>query len=90
MAQSRIERNLNEVQITNHGKLAVLTLVAATAAVIVTVTSMTSGELTAAERAVLPQTAATAPSLQAGSSFGYFPAQYANQATEASEHIQAF
>lgn len=83
MAQSRIERMLNEVGITNHGRLAVLTIAAAAAAAIVTVTSVTSSELTAAGRD-------TALPLATSGSFGYFPAQYANQATEASEHIQAF
>ena len=83
MAQSRSERMLNEVGITNRGKLAVLTIAAAAAAAIVTVTSMTSGELTAADRhAVLPP--------ETSSSFSYFPAQYVNHAMEASEHIQAF
>jgi hypothetical protein len=88
MAQSRIERMLKEVRITSYGKLAVLTIAAAGAAVIVTITSLTSHELTAADRAAL-QTADTASPLRTDSS-SYFPAQYVNQATEASEHIQGF
>jgi len=83
MAQSRIERMMNEVGITNHGKLAVLTLVAAAVAAIVTTTTLTSGELTAADRD-------TALAVETISSTSYFPGQYVNQATEASEHIQAF
>jgi hypothetical protein len=90
MAQSRIERKLNEVRVTDHGRLAVLSIAAAAVAAIVTVTSMTSGELTAAGRAGLPQAGDAAPSQQTSASFAYFPAQYVNQATEASEHIQAF
>ena len=83
MTQSRIERKLNEVRIKSHGKLAVLTIAVAAAAAIVAVTSMTSGELTAADRnTVLP--------LETGIGFSYFPAQYVNQATEASELVQAF
>ena len=88
MAQSRIERMSKEVRITSYGKLAVLTIAAVGAAVIVTTTSMTSSELTAADRAAL-QTGATASALHTHSS-GYFPAQYVNQATEASEDIQAY
>ena len=83
MAQSRIERMLNEVGVTGRGKLAVLSIVAAAAVAIVTVTTMTSSELTAADRhAALPP--------ETSSGFSYFPAQYVNQATEASEHVQAF
>ena len=89
MAQSRIERMLNEVRVTSYGKLALLTIAAAAAAAIVTVTSMTSTELPAADRAGPPQTAETAPP-QTGEGSSYFPAQYVNQATEASEHIQAY
>jgi hypothetical protein len=74
---------LNEVGITNHGKLAVLTIAAASAAAIVAVTSMTSSELTAAGRD-------TALALETSNSFSYFPGQYVNQATEASAHVQAF
>ena len=81
MTQSRIERMLNEVGITNRGKLAVLTIAAAATAAIVTVTSMTSTELTAADRHT---------ALPTETSFSYFPGQYVNHATEAGEHIQAF
>jgi hypothetical protein len=90
MAQSRIERMLNEVRITKYGNLAVLTIAAAAVTAIVTVTSMTSSELTAADRGGPARTGDAVPSLQTGNGFSYFPAQYANQATEAGEHIQAF
>ena len=83
MTQSRIERMLNEVGITNRGKLAGLTIAAAATAAIVTVTSMTSTELTAADRH-------TALPMQTSNGFSYFPGQYVIQATEASDHIQAF
>ena len=89
MAQSRIERMLNEARITSHGKLAILTIAAVVVAVIVAVTSVTSGELTAGDRAQLPQTD-TAPVVQTGNSASYYPGQYVNQATESSEHIQAY
>lgn len=81
MAQSRIERMLNEVRITSYGKLAILTIVAAVAGLFLAVTSLTSGELSAGE--------AESPPYQSGN-FTYFPSQYVNQATEPSEHIQAF
>jgi hypothetical protein len=81
MSQERIERMVNEVRITNFWKIAVLTLVAAIAAVVVGVTSLTSEELTAGE---------TGSSSQTGSGSVYFPGQHVNQATEPSEHIQAF
>lgn len=90
MAQSRIERKLNEVTIISHGKLAMLTIAAAATAAIVTVTAMTSSELTAADRTGLAQAGDAASTLQSSADFSYFPAQYVNQATEAGEHIQAF
>ena len=90
MAQSRIERKLNEVRVTSHGKLAVLTIAAAAVAAILTVTSMTSSELTAADRTGIAQAGDAAPAPHASSGFTYFPTQYVNQATEAGEHIQAF
>jgi hypothetical protein len=73
---------VNEVGITKHARLAVLTGVAGAAAVILAVTGITSGELTAADRETTPT--------ETSESFSYFPAQYVNRATEASEHIQAF
>jgi hypothetical protein len=81
MSQARIERMLNEVRITSYWKIAVLTMVAAAAAVIVGITTVTSEALTAGE---------TEPVSQADSGFVYFPGQHVNQATEAGEHIQAF
>jgi len=90
MTQSRIERKLHELHLTDHGRLAVLTVAAAAVAAIVSVTTLTSGELTAADEAALPRAEDTAPAPQTSTGFSYFPAQYVNQATEASEHIQAF
>ena len=81
MAQSRIERMLNEVRITSYGKLAVVTIAAAFIAAFVAMTSMTSGELTAGEPAVAPA---------ASEDFVYFPNQYVNKGTEPTEHIQAY
>jgi len=90
MARSRIERMLNEVRITNHGKIAVLTIAAAVVAVVVGVTSLTSSELTAADTTRAQQTGDTAAPLQTNTGSSYFPRQHDNQAAEASEHIQAF
>lgn len=81
MPKSRIERMLKDVRITSYGKLAVLTIAAAVAAIFIAVTSLTSGELTASE---------TAAPLQADSDFVYFPGQYVNKATGPSEYIQPF
>jgi hypothetical protein len=81
MSQARIERMLDEVRITNYWKIAVLTLVAAVAAVVLGITTLTSEQLTAGE---------TESSSQTGSEFVYFPSQYINQATEPSEHVHAF
>ena len=88
MEQPRIERMLNDVRITNYGKLAVLTIAAVLVVVIVALTSVTSSELTAGDRTQLPQTD-SAPGSQTGNSSSYFPGQYVNQATEPSEHIPA-
>jgi len=90
MAQSRIERMLNDVRIADHGKLVVLTIAAIAAAVIVAVTSITSSELTAADKAAPSQTGDTAPPQQMDSSSTYLPGQHMNRATEPGEHIQAF
>jgi hypothetical protein len=38
----------------------------------------------------LPASIANAPPPGAGEAFHYYPGQYVNQATEASEHIQAY
>ena len=81
MSQARIERMLNEVRITSYRKIAVLTIVAAVAAVVLGITTLTSEQLTASE---------TESSSQTGSDFVYFPSQYINQATEPSEHTHAF
>ena len=81
MARSRIERMTDEVRITSYWKIAVLTIVAAVVAVIVGVTSMTSGELTASEPEAAPDK---------GSDFVYFPSQYVNKATEPSGQEQTF
>ena len=81
MAQSRIERMLNEVRVTSYGKLAVLTIAAAAAAILLAVTSLTSAPLEADE---------TTESPAASGDFTYFPGQYTNKATGSSEHIQAF
>ena len=81
MSQARIERMLNEVRITSYRKIAVLTIVAAVAAVVLGITTLTSEQLTAGETESSPQT---------GSDFVYFPSQYINQATEPSEHPHAF
>jgi len=58
-----------------------LTVAAAAVVILLGVTGMTSPELTASEAETRPQ---------AGSDFVYFPSLYVNQATEASEHVQAF
>ena len=81
MTQARIERMLEDVRITSYGKIVVLTAAAALAAVVVTVTSLTSTELTAreTETAALP-----------GSGFVYFPSLHVIQAAGTEEHIQAF
>ena len=81
MALSRIERMLDEVRITSYWKIAVLTIAAAGAAVIIGITSMTSGETTAGS-------AATPPVVNVEST--YFPSEYINKAIGPSEHIQAF
>jgi|SwirhirootsSR2_FD_contig_31_16289947_length_422_multi_2_in_0_out_0_1 hypothetical protein len=81
MKQSRIERMLKEVRVNNYGKIAVLTIIAAVAAAIIGLTSMTSPELTAGQ-AVTPTVVI--------SDFTYFPGQYVNKATGPSEHIQGF
>ena len=83
MTQARIDRMQAEVQIIDHGKLLALTVAAAAVVILLGVTGMTSPELTASEAE-----AETRP--QAGSDFVYFPSLYVNQATEASEHVQAF
>ncbi len=82
MTQSRIERMTNEVRITSYGKLAVLTIAAIAAVVILSIASITSGETTAGETDTAP----------AGEkeSFTYFPGQYTNQGTAPSDHVQAF
>jgi len=81
MSQARIERMLNEVRITNYWKVAMLTIVAAVAAVVLGITTLTSETLTASE---------TEASTPGNGGFLYFPGEHVNQATEASEHIQAF
>jgi hypothetical protein len=81
MTQARIDRMQAEVQIIDHGKLLALTVAAAAVVILLGVTGMTSPELTASEAETRPQ---------AGSDFVYFPSLYVNQATEASEHVQAF
>ena len=81
MANTRIERMLDEVRVTSYWKIAVLTIAAAVAAVIIAVTSMTSGETTASQ-------AAPPPVINVDST--YFPGQYVNKAAGPSEHIQAF
>ena len=81
MSQARIERMLNEVRITSYRKIAVLTIVAAVAAVVFGIATLTSEQLTAGE---------TESSSHPSSGFVYFPGQHVNQATEPSEHIQAF
>ena len=81
MSQSRIDRMTHEVRIANYGRLAILTIAAAVVVVILSLTSMTSGEITAGETPAAPAQS---------ESFVYFPSQYTNQATEASEHQQGF
>ena len=81
MSQARIERMLNEVRITSYRKIAVLTIVAAVAAVVLGITTLTSEQLTAG---------GTEASAQTESGFVYFPGQYINQATESSDQIQSF
>ena len=81
MSQARIYRMLDDVRITDYGKLMVLTLAAALAATVLVFTSMTSTELTAGE--------ADAPG-RASEGFVYFPGLHVNQATESTEHVQAF
>ena len=81
MSQARIDRMLDEVRIRNYWKIAVLTLVAAVAAVVLGITTLTSEQLTAGE---------TGASSQATDGSVYLPGQHANQATEPSEHIQAY
>ena len=81
MTQSRIERMADEVRITSYWKIAVLTIAAASAAVIIAMTTMSSTETTAGETA-------TPPVISIDST--YFPGLYVNKATGPSEHIQAF
>jgi hypothetical protein len=106
MTRSRIERQLNEVHTTSHTRLAALAIAAAATAAFLTVAGMTSGAVTAADRDALPPSRDMALPLSRDVSLplsrdvslpprtnegtGYFPAQYVNQATEASEHIQAY
>ena len=82
MTQARIDRMQAEVQLTDHGKLLVLAVAAIIVVVLAAVTGMTSPELTASE------TVTSSP--QATSDVSYFPALHVNQATEPSEHIQAY
>ena len=63
------------------GYLSLFAGVAAVAAVVLGITTLTSEQLTAGE---------TESSSQTGSEFVYFPSQYINQATEPSEHVHAF
>lgn len=81
MATSRIERMLNEVRVSSYGKLLLLTVAAAVAGVIIAATNLMSGELSAGVTEAPPSRV---------SDTAYFPSQYPNKATEASEHIQAF
>ena len=81
MAQSRIERMTDEVRIKSYWKIALLTVAAAVAAVVISITSMTSGELSAGESVTPQVTTGDTP---------YFPGQYVNKPTGPSEHIQAF
>ena len=81
MTQSRIQRMLDEVRITSYWKIAVLTIAAASAAVIIAMTTMSSTETTAGETA-------TPPVISIDSTI--FLAGYVNKATGPSEHIQAF
>ena len=81
MSQARIERMLNEVRVTNYRKIAVLTIVAAVAAVVLGITTLTSEQLTAGE---------TESPSETSSGFVYFPSQHTNQATEPSEHVNSF
>jgi hypothetical protein len=81
MTQSRIERMVDEVRITSYWKIAVLTIAAATVAVIIAIASMSTAETTAGETA-------TPPVITVDSN--YLPGQYVNKATGPSEHIQAF
>ena len=80
MMAARIHRMLNDVRITSYGKLVLLTLGAAAAAVVLSLSSMTGDELSAGET--------QAPVV--GGDFTYFPGQFVNKGTELPEHIQAF
>ena len=82
MISRRIDRMLKEVRISSNGKLALLTIAAAAAAILVALTSMTSKDLTAGEKA------ANAPAVS--EDFVYFPSQYVNKATGPSDAIQGF
>jgi hypothetical protein len=85
MTTSRIGRMRRDLLVNHPGKLMVVTVMAIAAGTLLAVTSMTSPELTASQKD-LPAQAASSPATD----FVYFPSQYSNQATEPSEHTQAF
>ena len=98
MLQPRIERMLDEVQFALNTKLVVGICAGTLALVLAALLSpdVPAGESeslsqTPAPQASTPQTSvAPAPTSAPTGDFIYFPGQYVNQATEATEHVQAY